>query len=138
VAQPRLKLSAKGWRTSSHDKDRIKAIRSDIHALATGTGLEISEFRKIVHKVQKGEREARRAKKEMVEATCASSFRSPKYQPRPAVPRPDPGRQHRPDKAVDKFAYRRGYKFSTRDRWIRQAMRVRSPTRRAPSAFRCT
>src|SRR5204862_7207896 len=63
------KLSAKGWENFvAHDKDRIKAIRSDIHALATETGLEIGEFRKIVHKVQKGEREARQAKKEMVEA----------------------------------------------------------------------
>src|SRR5262249_4515679 len=50
------------------DKDRIKDIRHDIHTLAGETGLEIQEFRKIVHMVQKGEREARQAKKEMVEA----------------------------------------------------------------------
>src|SRR6266536_6352136 len=63
------KLSAKGWKNLvARDKDRIKEIRGNIHALATETGLEIQEFRKIVHMVQKGEREARQAKKEMVEA----------------------------------------------------------------------
>jgi RNA polymerase primary sigma factor len=63
------KLSAKGWKSLvARDKDRIKEIRTDIHALASETGLEIQEFRKIVQMVQKGEREARQAKKEMVEA----------------------------------------------------------------------
>src|SRR5581483_8658938 len=63
------KLSAKGWKNFvARDKDRIKELRTQIHALATETGLEIGEFRKIVHMVQKGEREARQAKKEMVEA----------------------------------------------------------------------
>src|ERR1700734_3802378 len=63
------KLSAKGWKNFvARDKDRIKELRGQIHALATETGLEIGEFRKIVHMVQKGEREARQAKKEMVEA----------------------------------------------------------------------
>src|SRR5262249_721405 len=52
----------------ARDKDRVKSIRSEIHALASETGLEIQEFRKIVQMVQKGEREARQAKKEMVEA----------------------------------------------------------------------
>ncbi|MGE0340482.1 MAG: RNA polymerase sigma factor region1.1 domain-containing protein, partial [Xanthobacteraceae bacterium] len=63
------KLGAKGWKGFvNHDKDRIKQIRHDIHMLATETGLEILEFRRIVQMVQKGEREARQAKKEMVEA----------------------------------------------------------------------
>ena len=63
------KLSAQGWKSFvARDKDRIKELRTQIHALATETGLEIGEFRKIVHMVQKGEREARQAKKEMVEA----------------------------------------------------------------------
>ena len=63
------KMSAKGWKNFvAKDKDRIKDIRHDIHTLAGETGLEIQEFRKIVHMVQKGEREARQAKKEMVEA----------------------------------------------------------------------
>ena len=63
------KLSAKGWKNLvAKDKDKIKEHRHEIHALAGETGLEIGEFRKIVHMVQKGEREARQAKKEMVEA----------------------------------------------------------------------
>jgi RNA polymerase primary sigma factor len=63
------KLSAHGWKSFvARDKDRIKGIRSEIHGLAGETGLEIGEFRKIVQMVQKGEREARQAKKEMVEA----------------------------------------------------------------------
>jgi RNA polymerase primary sigma factor len=63
------RLSAKGWKNFvAHDKDRIKELRTNIHTLASETGLEIGEFRNIVHMVQKGEREARQAKKEMVEA----------------------------------------------------------------------
>ncbi|MDR3485642.1 MAG: RNA polymerase sigma factor region1.1 domain-containing protein, partial [Bradyrhizobium sp.] len=63
------KLSAKGWKNFvHHEKDRIKELRGEIQQLAALTGLEIGEFRKIVHGVQKGEREARQAKKEMVEA----------------------------------------------------------------------
>ena len=63
------KLSARGWKSFvARDRDRIKELRGQIHTLASETGLEIGEFRKIVHMVQKGEREARQAKKEMVEA----------------------------------------------------------------------
>src|SRR5262249_17998462 len=63
------KLGAKGWKSLvAKAKHRLKEIRADIHALASETGLEVQEFRKIVHMVQKGEREARQAKKEMVEA----------------------------------------------------------------------
>jgi RNA polymerase primary sigma factor len=81
------KLSAKGWKNFvHHEKDRIKELRGEIQQLAALTGLEIGEFRKIVHGVQKGEREARQAKKEMVEANL-----------RLAIPRSDPGRQYRPD-----------------------------------------
>ena len=54
------KLSAKGWKSLvARDKEQIKSHRHDIHALASETGLEIGEFRKIVHMVQKGEREVR-------------------------------------------------------------------------------
>ena len=93
------KLTAKGWKNFvARDKDRIKELRAQIHMLATETGLEIGEFRKIVHMVQKGERETRQAKKRWWRRICASSSRSPRiYQPRPAIPRPDPGRQHRAD-----------------------------------------
>ena len=67
------KLSAKGWKNLvAKDKDKIKELRHEIQALAGLTGLEIGEFRKIVHMVQKGEREARQAKKEMVEANPVS------------------------------------------------------------------
>ena len=63
------KLSAKGWKSLvAKDKDKVKHHRHEIQVLAGETGLEIGEFRKIVHMVQKGEREARQAKKEMVEA----------------------------------------------------------------------
>ena len=63
------KLSARGWNSFvARDADRIKELRGSIHALAGETGLEIGEFRKIVHMVQRGEREAGQAKKEMVEA----------------------------------------------------------------------
>src|SRR5690606_31675485 len=62
-------LSGRGWKEFvAKEKDKIKDIRRQIQALATETGLEITEFRRIVHMVQKGEREARQAKKEMVEA----------------------------------------------------------------------
>ena len=62
-------LSARGWKSFvERDKDRIKELRGNIQALATETGLQIGEFRKIVHMVQKGEREVRQAKKEIVEA----------------------------------------------------------------------
>ena len=73
--------------------------KAEIQVLAGETGLEIGEFRKIVHMVQKGEREARQAKKEMVEAKPAPRdfHRQEIHQPRPTVPRPDPGRQYRPD-----------------------------------------
>ena len=94
------KLSEKGWKNFvARDKDRIRELRTSIHALATETGLEIGEFRKIVHMVQKGEREARQAKKEMVEANprLVISIAKEIHQPRPAVPRPHSGRQYRPD-----------------------------------------
>src|SRR6266478_1377878 len=63
------KLSTKGWKSLvARDKEKVKQHRHEIQVLAGETGLEIGEFRKIVHMVQKGEREARQAKKEMVEA----------------------------------------------------------------------
>src|SRR5690606_8572039 len=63
------KFGKKGWANFvKNERARIEAIRGDIHDLATETGLEIPEYRRIVRSVQKGEREARQAKKEMVEA----------------------------------------------------------------------
>ncbi len=120
------KFSANGWKNFvARDKDRIKELRTQIHMLAIETGLEIGEFRKIVHMVQKGEREARQAKKEMVEANLRLVIAiSKKYVNRglqflDLIQEGNIGLM----KAVDKFEYRRGYKFSTYATWwIRQAV----------------
>ncbi|MBC6441876.1 MAG: RNA polymerase sigma factor RpoD [Rhodobacteraceae bacterium] len=118
--------SGRGWKTFiKRFRDKAEDIRAEMAQVGRYVGVDITEFRRIVNQVQKGEKEARIAKKEMVEAnlrlviSIAKKYTNRGLQFLDVIQEGNIGLM----KAVDKFEYRRGYKFSTYATWwVRQSI----------------